>query len=65
AVGKWTSWFPYRERLISAPEEAADVRGTVTTDYQQQLEADWVKSLRSKYKVKLNKKELKKLSNGK
>lgn len=61
-VGKWKSWFPYRDRIISTPEEAADVRGAVTTDYQQELEAEWVKGLRSKYKVKLNKKELKKLA---
>ncbi len=61
-VGKWVAWFPYETRMIDAPEEAADVRGAVTTDYQQQLESEWVKSLRSKYKVKLNKKELKKLS---
>lgn len=62
AVGKWTAWFPFRSRMIDAPEEAADVRGAVTTDYQQQLETEWVNGLRSKYKVKLNKKELKKLS---
>ena len=61
-VGKWSAWFPYRDRMVSAPEEAADVRGAVTTDYQQELEAEWVKDLRSKYKVKLNKKELKKLA---
>ncbi len=61
-VGKWAAWFPYRDRLIEAPEEVADIRGTVTTDYQQQLETEWVNDMRSRYKVKLNKKELKKLS---
>jgi len=38
-----------------------EVRGQVVGDYQQQLEADWVNSLRSKYKIKINQAELKKL----
>ncbi len=61
-VGKWVAWFPYQTRVLDAPEEAADVRGLVTTDLQQQLEEEWVASLRKKYPVKLNKKEIKKLS---
>ena len=61
-VGKWTAWFPYDWKVISTPEEASDVKAAVSSDLQQQLEADWVKELRSKYKVKLNKKALKKLS---
>ncbi len=65
APGKWVAWFAYDGKVINEPEEAADVKGTVTTDYQQELEKQWVASLRDKYKVKLNKKELKKLMNSK
>lgn len=62
AAGKWCAWFPYDYKIIDAPEEAADVKAAVSSDLQQQLEAEWVKSLRSKYKVKINKKVLKSLS---
>lgn len=64
-VGKWTAWFPYDWKVIDTPEEASDVKAAVSSDLQQQLEAEWVKELRSKYKVKLNKKALKKLSDEK
>ncbi|MCM1519982.1 MAG: peptidyl-prolyl cis-trans isomerase [Lachnoclostridium sp.] len=60
-VGRWTSWFAYDGRIISAPEEASDIKGVVTADYQQQLEKDWVTALHKKYPVKLIKKEIKKL----
>lgn len=63
APGKWTAWFGYAGRVIDAPEEANDVRGTVASDYQQLLESEWIKALRKKYKVKLNKKALKALEN--
>lgn len=61
APGKWAAWFGYNGRVITQPEDATDVRGTVASDYQQQLESEWVKELRKKYKVKINKKALKKL----
>ncbi|WP_432410773.1 peptidylprolyl isomerase [Rasiella sp. SM2506] len=38
-----------------------DVRGRVLSDYQVKVEEDWVKSLREKYNVTVNKKTLKKL----
>lgn len=61
-VGKWVAWFPYAYKVIESPEEAADVKATLSTDLQQQFEADWIKELRGKYKVKINKKAIKKLS---
>lgn len=61
-VGKWVAWFPYAYKVLESPEEAADVKAALTTDLQQQLEADWVKELRAKYKVKVNKKAIKKLA---
>ncbi len=62
-VGKWVAWFPYGHKVIESPEEASDVKAALATDLQQQLEAEWVKELRGKYKVKINKKAIKKLKN--
>lgn len=63
APGKWLAWFGYKGKVLESPEEAADIRGTVSTDYQQELEREWVDRMRSKYKVKLNKKAIKKIAN--
>jgi len=41
-------------RLINAPEEYTDVRGPVTSDYQDFLETMWVSSLHKKYPVTIN-----------
>lgn len=59
AKGKWAFYFPYRDKVLEAPEEAADVRGAVTGDYQTLLEEQWVAALKKKYPVKLKKKVLK------
>lgn len=56
---KYKKYFILEGKVIEQPEEAADVRGQVTTDYQNQLEKNWIKELKSKYKVKINKKVLK------
>lgn len=61
-VGKWVAWFPYGHKVIESPEEASDVKAALATDLQQQLEAEWIKELRGKYKVKINKKTIKKLN---
>ncbi len=58
--GKWAWYFPYRDKVLDAPEEAADVRGAVTGDYQNLLEEQWVAQLKKKYPAKINKKVLKK-----
>lgn len=52
----WQYFFPVGQRLVEQPEEAIDVRGAVTTDYQNKLEQEWLKQLRKKYKVKIDKK---------
>lgn len=62
AKSKWSNYVAYKGRVISAPEEAADVRGAAVTDYQNELEREWVESLHKKYKVKVNNKVFKKLS---
>lgn len=54
-------YFEHSGRIIAEPEEARDVRGLVTVDYQNALEKEWVKELKNKYKVKINKKVLKKV----
>ncbi len=40
--------------LKKGPENYTDVKGQVTSDYQQQLEKDWIKYLNKKYKVEIN-----------
>jgi peptidyl-prolyl cis-trans isomerase SurA len=58
---RWKDCFAFRGRIIEQPEEAADVRGQVTTDYQNSLEKEWVEQLRKTYPVKINNKVLKKI----
>lgn len=58
---RFNSWFALEGRIIDAPEEASDVKGAVSTDYQQELERQWVEELHAKYPVKINKKILKKV----
>ena len=48
-------------RLIKAPENVDDVKGQVTSDYQESLEEAWVASLREKYPVVIDRKVLKKV----
>lgn len=57
----YTVYFLYDSRILDAPEEMADVKGQVTSDYQTQLEELWINELKDKYPVKINEKELKKL----
>ena len=38
-------------KIIKAPEEYMDERGKVTSDYQDQLEKEWIEVLRGKYPV--------------
>ena len=47
--------------VISQPQEMADVRGAVTSDYQDVLEQLWREELAAKYPAKINKKVLKKV----
>ena len=41
-------------KKLKAPEAWNDEKGKVTTDYQDYLEAQWVKALREKYEVKID-----------
>lgn len=60
--GKWIAYFPYQYKTISQPEEASDVRGEVTADWQNELNDQWVARLKKQHKVKINKGLLKKIS---
>lgn len=59
-AGKWVAFFAHNGKVIAQPEEVADERGKITTDYQNVLEEEWLKSLKNKYKVKINTKVLNK-----
>jgi len=61
AQGKWTAWFAYEGKILSAPEEATDMRAAVVNDYQRYLEKQWLDQLHARYPVKINKKVLKQL----
>ena len=41
-------------KKLKAPEVWSDEKGKVTTDYQDYLEAAWIKTLREKYTVDIN-----------
>lgn len=56
---RWNDYFAFRGKIIDQPEEVADVRGAVVTDYQNYLEKQWLENLHKRYKVKVDKKVLK------
>jgi peptidyl-prolyl cis-trans isomerase SurA len=47
-----------KEVLKPSPKTLREARGLVTADYQDKLEKDWIKELRSKYKYKVSKEHL-------
>ena len=59
--GKYPCAMVLQGGLISTPEGLADVRGQVTSDYQDVLEKRWVEELKARYPVTINKKVLKKV----
>ena len=52
----------YTKNSDKYDKQFEDSKGQVIADYQQQLENEWIKSLKSKYTVKINTDELKKLA---
>lgn len=58
---QWACYAAVGGRVINAPESVADVRAAAVADYQAALEAEWLKELHARYKVKINKKTLKKI----
>jgi peptidyl-prolyl cis-trans isomerase SurA len=58
--GRYPNYFLYDYRMINAPEDVNDVKGLVISDYQNQLETEWVEEIKDKYPVTVNQKVLKK-----
>lgn len=54
-------YFVWDPKVLDEPEEVADVRGLVTSDYQNELEHEWVNELKARYAVRVDEKELNKL----
>ncbi|MDE6041577.1 MAG: peptidylprolyl isomerase, partial [Muribaculaceae bacterium] len=61
ANNRWPAYAAFRSKLIMQAEEPADVRGAAVTDYQNELEKEWVANLRKHHKVKVNQKVFKAL----
>lgn len=55
------SIFMFDPVILKNPEEVNDVRGLVTSDYQNQLETEWIEELKNKYPVEVYPKELNKV----
>lgn len=58
---KYSVFFVFEPKILTAPETMTDVRSLVTGDYQNQLERDWVERLKSRYPVTVNQKVLRKV----
>ena len=58
---RYPVYFILDARVITEPEEMSDVKGAVTSDYQQELDQNWTTELRQKYPVVRNDKELMKI----
>lgn len=53
--------FVVGKMLKKGPESYTDVRGAVTTDYQNELERRWIEELRAKYLIEVNENVLKQI----
>ena len=52
----------YQKNKANYNKDYEECKGQIIADYQVQLENEWIKSLKSKYTVKINDDELKKLA---
>ncbi|MDE5608410.1 MAG: peptidylprolyl isomerase [Muribaculaceae bacterium] len=60
-TSKWPVFAAYESEMLERPMSVSDDRGAITADYQTSLEEKWVKDLRARHKVKIDKKVLKSL----
>lgn len=58
---KFTVTYLWNPRMLNEPESMSDVKSLVVSDFQNQLEADWVKRLKEQYPVTVNEKALRKV----
>lgn len=59
----FTVFFMIDPKILTAPEEYTDVRGLVTSDYQNECQSQWEDELKKKYPARVNKKVLKSVKN--
>jgi len=48
------SFYRYVKKIEPTPKTLAEAKGYVIADYQDYLEAEWIKRLKKEYKIKLN-----------
>lgn len=58
-LANYKYYFMIDPRILTAPESAEDVKGLVTSDYQNMMQTEWENELRNRYPVKVNQKVLK------
>lgn len=58
---KYSVYFIFEPKLLETPESMSDVKSLVTSDYQNQLEHEWVEKLKARYPVTVNEKVLRKV----
>jgi peptidyl-prolyl cis-trans isomerase SurA len=49
------TFIEYKKVMEPMPKSLSEARGLITADYQTSLEQEWIKELRAKYKVEVNK----------
>ncbi|MDE7401919.1 MAG: peptidylprolyl isomerase [Muribaculaceae bacterium] len=59
---KYTVYFMLEPRVIMEPEDVSDVKGMVTSDYQNEFQNSWEAELKAKYPAVVNEKVLKSVS---
>lgn len=60
-TNKGFEFIRYIEIIENEPKPLSDIRGQVIADYQDYLEKEWIKSLKEKYKVEINKEAFNKI----
>lgn len=68
-IGKWfepSSLYAYclvQNILPEGPQQLNEIKGIVMSDYQEELDSQWIEELRDSAKIKINNKVLKAISN--
>lgn len=60
-TSRWKAFRRFAGEVADQPENASDVKGRVSIDYQQELEDRWLEELRATYKVKVDRKAIARL----